>query len=342
MVLTSNIFARQLEQSSDFVLSHTAAQIEQIYREFETAERLFLRDEEFILEFARPDTPIEKQVKKAYQFMQYAAHVQYINAGFQVSIIVPKPHYLSQYGLSVRSDPALLAGLFPSAEGGSKRAFAVGEDSNGRTFNWLVPFGDIVNKELYGRLEIRIPYGMISTILAEPLEVGQIQYLTIDRDNRIIISADDIPDSTTLESVIMEANRKNADLPGQNPASGDHSTFVRMIGNDWMLTGEIPRKQILAPLDKVHRWTIGIMISQIVLTSILAIGLARNFSRPIQKLASLMKRKKNEGADIHIPQIERSDEIRALYDGIRELLAEIRMEQIEKKEYRLRLAAVPD
>jgi sensor histidine kinase YesM len=48
-------------------------------------------------------------------------------------------------------------------------------------------------------------------------------------------------------------------------------------------------------------------------------------------------RKKNEGADIYIPQIARRDEIRELYDGIRELLMEIRHEQIQKKEYQLRL-----
>ncbi|QYR23754.1 histidine kinase [Paenibacillus sp. sptzw28] len=336
IVLTSNIFTKQLEQSSDIILSRTATEIEQIYREFETAERLFVRDEDFVSTFETSDIPIVKQVEAANQLQQYVTKVQYINSGFRVSVIVNRPHYLTKYGLPVRSDWALLRALEPSG-GEFKRVFVIREDSSGRTFNWLAPFGDVVRHELYGCLEIQIPYNTFVKIMAEPLKVGQVQYLATDKESRTIIPANGASAGTLIKPGLIAAIRQSESFPYHDTSNSDNSYFMRKIGDEWMLIGEIPRKQILSPLNKVNQWTIGIILSQIALTSLLAAGLARNFSRPIQRLASLVMRKKNEGADIYIPQIARRDEIRELYDGIRELLMEIRHEQIQKREYQLRL-----
>jgi sensor histidine kinase YesM len=335
IILTSNIFTKQLEQSSDFILSRTATQIEQLYREFETAEGLFVRDEDFVSAFETSAVPIVMQVEAANQFQEYATKVQYINPGFRVSVIVSRPHYLTDYGLPVRSDWALLRALQPSG-GEFRRVFEIREDSSGRTFNWLAPFGDVVKHELYGCLEIQIPYNTFSKIMSESLKVGQVQYLATDKESRTIISAGGAP-GTSIKPELIAAIAQSASFPYHDPSNPDNSYFMRKIGDEWTLVGEIPRKQILSPLSKVNQWTIGIILSQIALTSLLAAGLARNFSRPIQRLASLVMRKKNEGADIYIPQIARRDEIRELYDGIRELLMEIRHEQIQKKEYQLRL-----
>ena len=104
-----------------------------------------------------------------------------------------------------------------------------------------------------------------------------------------------------------------------------------------MLLGIVPRHQVLLPLYKVYQWTIVLVGLLLLGMTLLSIRLARNFSRPIERLASLVVRKKSEGVNLHIPPLERTDEIGVLYDGIRELLLEIRQEQVLKKEYRLRL-----
>lgn len=337
IALTSSIFTKQLEQSSDIILSRTVAQFEQIYQEFQTAEQLFLRDEDLVSAFEAADTPIVRQTEVANQFVQYATNVRYVNASFKVSIILQKPHYLSQYGLPARSDPALLAGLPSFGQKGFSRAYMIRDGAEGRTFTWLRPFGNVLTSELHGCLAITVPYSNISKIMGDPAKIGQMQYLVTDTANHRLIPSIGEPEQALLPAEAWRAVDAGQALSKHEFATPDSTYFIYRIGDDWMLVGVVARKHILAPLVKVHQWTIGIILSQIALTSIMAIGLARNFSRPIEMLASLMIRKKNEGADIFIPKVDRKDEIGALYVGIRELLTEIRQEQIQKKEYRLRL-----
>ena len=65
ILVTSNLFTRQLEESADLILSRTAAPLGQLYQEFKTAEGLFLQDEELMQAFANPQAPILRQVEVA-------------------------------------------------------------------------------------------------------------------------------------------------------------------------------------------------------------------------------------------------------------------------------------
>jgi len=78
---------------------------------------------------------------------------------------------------------------------------------------------------------------------------------------------------------------------------------------------------VLLPLYQVYQWTAGVMGGLLLIATLASGRLARNFSRPIERLASLVVRKKAK-SEPPIPPLAREDEIGILYDGIRELLTE--------------------
>ncbi|MBW5448554.1 HAMP domain-containing protein [Cohnella sp. CFH 77786] len=333
--ITSNLFSAQLEESSETLLSQTAGQLDQMYRDFKTVERQFLQDEKFISIFAGGDPSVAVQVVNAAFLSDGIAKAGYVNPSFQISVLAVHPHYLSAFGLPVHSDAAALEDVKRRAGKALKRFFLTGDVQGRQSFRWMAPFGNVLTGELYGCLEIRVPYAVMSRLLDEMAASGQTQMLLLDPDGRESVrqSAPPIRPDANMIAEILAAGRSPL-RPASHP---ELSAFKRTIGDEWVLAGIIPREHILSPLHRVQRWTIGIVLAQVALTLLLAISLAKSFSRPIRRLALLVARKKSEGADIVIPKVERSDEIRSLYDGIRDLLQEIRQEQIQKKEYQLRM-----
>ncbi len=334
-VLTSRLFTEQLDASSETLLSKTSGQLDQIYRDFKTAERLFLQDEEFISSFANDNVSLAQQVVNASRLSESAMNARYINSSFQIYVLVSRTHYMSAFGLPVYSDSIALQQALRQTGDPLKRAFLTGEIKGRKVFRWLAPFGNILTGEVYGILEIRVSYGMMSRLLDETTSFGQTQLLLLDPEGREFIRQTSAP--IILDRETVREIRTSADSPHRPSSDPELSAFKRQIGEEWMLAGVIPRDRILLPLLNLQRWAIGIVLLQIALTLLFAISLAKSFSSPIRRLALLVARKKSEGAGIVIPHVKRNDEIRALYDGIRDLLQEIRQEQVQKKEYQLRM-----
>lgn len=337
ILVTSNLFTRQLEESADLILSRTAAPLGQLYQEFKTAEGLFLQDEELMQAFANPQAPILRQVEVANRLSQYLSNIKYINADFRVSFLLPRNHYLSSYGLPVKNDPARIES-FSLDKRTLEHVYWLSDDKTTGEFTWIVPLGSVAAQQLHGCLLITIPYSSMSAMLEEPQHLGQSQYLIVDAGNERLIRSSGTEENSELQSRILRLpEEKSLYKPEYSFTEGDSYYSIRTIGAEWMLLGIVPRHQVLLPLYKVYQWTIGLVGLLLLGMTLLSIRLARNFSRPIERLALLVVRKKSEGTNLHIPPLVRADEIGVLYDGIRELLMEIGQEQVLKKEYRLRL-----
>jgi len=341
ILLTSNLFTRQLEESSDMILAHTAAPFEQLYQEFETTERLFLHDEELFQAFYTSERSVIKQTAVANRLVQYLTNIKYINPDFRISFILPEKHYLSNFGMPVKTDPALIKEL--SLETGALEQIyrlSGGDSGHPDEFVWFVPMGSIANHQLYGYMLIAMPYNTLSALLGEPSKSGQRQYLIAGNrlEEDILVGTRKLADESKLQAGLTRISQGADAAKAGDSFTEDGSYYsIRHVGENWTLLGIVPRKQVLLPLYKVYQWTVGMVGALLLITSLMSIRLVRNFSRPIERLASLVIRKKSEGAHLNIPPLGRGDEIGILYDGMRELLVEIRHEQVLKKEYHLRL-----
>ncbi|WP_139994898.1 sensor histidine kinase [Paenibacillus paridis] len=339
IIVTSNLFTRQLEESSDMILSRTAAPFEQLYQEFETTERLFLHDEELVQAINSSEMSVIKQTAVANRLLQYLTNIKYINADFRISFLLPKEHYLSHYGLPVKADPAFIEGL-SLASGALDQIYRLTGGDKPDEFKWIVPIGSITHQEIYGCMLISIPYSAIKDLLGEPLESGQRQYLLADNalEGHMFLGFHGVEEDSQLRSSLMKvAGITGNENTGSGFTEGGNYYSARHVGQNWTLLGIVPRKHVLFPLYEVYQWTAGVMGLLLLAATLVSSRLARNFSRPIERLASLVVRKKSYGAHLNIPPLARGDEIGILYDGIRELLMEIRQEQILKREYHLRL-----
>jgi sensor histidine kinase YesM len=322
MLLTSKLMSNQLEQGAERLFAQTANQAEKLYQDLETVENQFLKNEGLLGKLNVPTDRILTQIEASNRFYIFLENVKYINSNVNVTVFVTEPHYFSAYGLPVKVNQPFIKQVMEKGGGRFQRLFFVAERNGSRVLQWIVPLGDIVNRRSIGLLVIQVPFSLIDKIMNDGGHIQSMQFSMVDGNGTYII-------------------HPKAEYSGQameQPASAlDISYYHRQIGEDWTLIGEIPKAEILSPLKNLQKWTIVITIGQIVLTSCLAIWLARSFSRPIQFLASLIFKKKDQGADIVIPRLKRNDEIRFLYDGIRDLLHEIKLEQIQKQEYRLRM-----
>jgi len=339
IIVTSNLFTRQLEESSDMILSRTAAPFEQLYQEFETTERLFLHDEELVQAINSSEMSVIKQTAVANRLLQYLTNIKYINGDFRISFLLPQEHYLSHYGLPVKADPEFIQSL-SLASGALEQIYRLTGSDSPDEFKWIVPIGSITHQEIYGCMLISIPYSSIKDLLGEPLESGQRQYLLADNalDDHIFMGFNGVEEDSQLRSSLMKvAGDTGNDESDYGFTEGGNYYSARHVGENWTLLGIVPRKHVLLPLYKVYQWTAGVMGLLLLAATLVSSRLARNFSRPIERLASLVVRKKSYGAHLNIPPLTRGDEIGILYDGIRELLMEIRQEQILKREYHLRL-----
>jgi len=337
IVVTSNLFTRQLEQSSDMILARTVAPFEQLYQEFETTERLFLHDEELVKAFYGWENSVIKQTAAANRLLQYLTNIKYINADFRVSFVMPQPHYLSHYGLPVKADPDFIESLSMDPE----ELEQIYRLSDGKTkeFTWIVPIGDITRRQLYGCMLVSVPYASLKSLLGGPLESGQRQFLLTGNGSEadIVVGAQETESAADLPAGLLRFAENQGGNPEIGYSEGGNYYSARHVGHNWTLFSIVPRKSVLLPLYQVYQWTAGVMGGLLLIATLASGRLARNFSRPIERLASLVVRKKSEGANLPIPPLAREDEIGILYDGIRELLTEIRQEQILKREYHLRL-----
>ncbi|MDF2924820.1 MAG: histidine kinase [Paenibacillaceae bacterium] len=340
ILVTTNLFTEQLEESSDRIVTQTAAPFEQLYQEFKTAERLFLHDEELVLAIQSPEQSVIRQIAVANRLLQYLTNIKYINPDFRISFYLAKEHYLSHYGLPVKAGPEFIATLSLATKD-LRQIYRVSRAGVQDEFTWIVPMGSINDQQLYGSMLISVPFESIRAMLGEPAESGQRQYLLADNalEEDIFIGMEEAEEEAGPISGLLYQAASHADSL-DDPAGyteGDHYYSTRRIGEDWTLVSVVPRRQVLLPLYQVYQWTAGVMGGLLVISTLVSGRLVRNFSRPIERLASLVVRKKSEGAHLQIPPLVRGDEIGILYDGIRELLMEIREEQVLKREYHLRL-----
>lgn len=337
--VTSNLFTRQLEESSDMILSRTAAPFEQLYQEFEMTERLFLHDEELVQAFFNTsENSVIRQTAVANRLLQYLTNIKYINADFRISFLLPDEHYLSHYGLPVKADPEFIEGLSLD-QGALEQVYRLSGKDSADEFTWIVPIGSITHHQLYGSMLISVPYSSIKALLGEPLESGQRQYLLADNafEGDVFVGYQGTEENAGLRSGLLLAAGEPGSQADYSYTEGENYYSARHVGENWTLLGIVPRKHVLFPLYKVYQWTAGVMGLLLLVSTLVSSRLAHNFSRPIERLASLVVRKKSYGAHLNIPPLVRGDEIGILYDGIRELLMEIREEQILKREYHLRL-----
>lgn len=340
ILVTSGLFTRQLEESSDMILSRTAAPFEQLYQEFETTERLFLHDEELVQALNSREDSVLRQIGVANRLQQFLTNIKYINGDFSVSFRLPQEHYLAHYGLSVKADPEFLQGLSLDPGALEQVYRLTGEPAASGQFTWIVPIGSITHRELYGCMLISVPYSSIQELLGEPLDSGQRQYLLTDNslEGDIYMGFQGAEEDSRLRAALLRAAGEPGSGGSRNGyAEGGNYYSAREVGENWTLLGIVPRRHVLLPLYQVYQWTAGVMGILLLVSTLVSSRVARNFSRPIERLASLVVRKKSDGAHLHIPPLVRGDEIGILYDGMRELLMEIREEQVLKREYHLRL-----
>ncbi|WNS43171.1 histidine kinase [Paenibacillus sp. MMS20-IR301] len=339
ILVTSNLFTRQLEESSDMILSRTAAPFEQLYQEFETTERLFLHDEELVQALNSHEESVLRQIGVANRLQQFLTNIKYINGDFSVSFRLPEEHYLAHYGLPVKADPEFLQGLSLDPGALEQMYRLAGDESSGQ-FTWIVPVGSITRRELYGCMLISLPYSYIQDLLGAPLESGQRQYLLTDNslEGDILMGFQGAEGDDKLRAALLRAAAEpGSGRSGSGYAEAGNYYSARQVGQNWTLLGIVPKKHVLLPLYQVYQWTAGVMGLLLLVSTLVSSRVARNFSRPIERLASLVVRKKSDGAHLNIPPLTRGDEIGILYDGMRGLLMEIREEQVLKREYHLRL-----
>ena len=339
IIITSNYLKSELEKGVDANVNRTAQQLNQLYSEFLTAETLFFSNTDNLFIFDSNDDDIQTQIKNAGIISAYLSSVSYINSHFKVTVAVTSPHYLTAYGLPIKTDEKLVNSLAERTKGSALHRYLTIDDVDGtKSLVWAVPFAALNDDRIVGALLLQFPYDQLGQFVEQIKVTEQVKLSLIDRYGVYFYNSDKQKIGTRFENQeVLSRIEKDVPSPFQLKDKGGSTYFYKRIGEDWILIGNMPPNEWLAPLRKAQLWILAILLAQLMMSLIIAIWLVKSFTRPIVHLTSLMSEKKSNGADIVIPRLTRDDEVKSLYEGIRELLQQIRQEQIQKKEFQLRM-----